>query len=55
MPNSEASGKEPRTGPTKKPYVAPCYECSQMFETLALACGKLSQTQHQCHFNPKVS
>ncbi|HUN89169.1 MAG TPA: hypothetical protein VMU28_10285 [Terriglobales bacterium] len=47
-------GKPVEKGP-KKPYVKPAYESSQIFETLALACGKLSVTQQQCRFNRKVS
>jgi len=39
----------------KRPYVKPAYESSAIFETLALACGKISATQAQCHYNPKVS
>jgi hypothetical protein len=48
------SGKQAEPRP-KRPYVKPAYECSQVFETLALACGKLSATQQQCRFNRKVS
>ena len=48
------SGKQVEKTP-KKPYVKPAYECSQVFETLALACGKISPTQQQCRFNRKLS
>jgi len=39
----------------KKPYVKPSFEYERVFETMALACGKLSHTQAQCHFNRKNS
>lgn len=53
--NDSGAQEQPCAAQPKKPYVKPGYECSQVFETLALACGKLSPTQAQCHFNPKVS
>lgn len=40
----------------KKPYVCPSFRCESLaFETVALACGKISQTQAQCHTNRKNS
>ncbi len=43
-------------GPKKKrPYVKPAFEYERVFETMALACGKLSSTQAQCRFNRKNS
>jgi hypothetical protein len=39
----------------KKPYVKPSFEYERVFETMALACGKLSSTQAQCRFNRKNS
>ena len=39
----------------KKPYVKPSFEYERVFETMALACGKLSPTQSQCRFNRKSS
>jgi hypothetical protein len=40
--------------PARKPYVKPSFRFEQVFETQALACGKV-QTQNQCHINRKTS
>jgi len=37
----------------KKPYQKPEFRYERVFETRALACGKLSSTQAQCRFNQK--
>jgi len=34
----------------KRPYVKPSFECERVFETMALACGKIAPTQSQCKF-----
>jgi len=39
----------------KKPYQKPAYLHERVFETMALACGKMSSTQFQCRFNRKLS
>ena len=39
----------------KKPYLKPAFRHEQVFETMALACGKLSPTQAQCKQNKKNS
>jgi hypothetical protein len=39
----------------KRPYVKPSFEHERIFETMALACGKVSPTQRQCRFNRKNS
>ncbi len=39
----------------KKPYVKPQVRSEKVFETMALACGKISATQRQCRFNRKTS
>jgi hypothetical protein len=39
----------------RKPYEKPAYQCEGIFETLALACGKIAPTQAQCRFNRKNS
>lgn len=48
-----ASGKVPK--PRKKAYQKPAFEHERVFETMALACGKLSPTQATCFFNRKNS
>jgi len=39
----------------KKPYIKPAFRHEQIFETMALACGKLQGTQGQCRKNRKNS
>jgi hypothetical protein len=39
----------------KKPYTKPDYRVERVFETTALACGKIDVTQAQCRTNRKVS
>ncbi len=39
----------------RKPYVKPTYQREDVFETMALACGKVQSTQGQCHHNRKNS
>lgn len=41
--------------PTKKPYQKPAFRFERVFETRALACGKVSTTQGQCVHNLKSS
>lgn len=45
------------SGPTrgKKPYSKPEYRVERVFETTALACGKIDVTQAQCRTNRKIS
>jgi len=39
----------------KKPYVKPDFRFEKVFETLALACGKVNPSEGQCRFNRKRS
>ena len=39
----------------RKPYVKPAFRFDRVFETTALACGKVNVTQGQCKLNRKVS
>lgn len=43
------------TGSAKKPYTKPEVRSEKVFETMALACGKIERTQAQCGFNKKHS
>jgi hypothetical protein len=43
------------TSKTKRPYSKPKFQHEKVFETMALACGKLSPTQAQCRFNRRNS
>lgn len=44
---------QPATG--RKAYVKPAFRHEQVFETMALACGKVSGTQLSCRTNIKNS
>lgn len=39
----------------KRPYTKPEVRHERVFETMALACGKIRATQAQCRFNRKRS
>lgn len=39
----------------RKPYQKPAFRHERVFETLALACGKVSATQASCQFARKSS
>lgn len=41
--------------PAKRPYVKPAFRHEQVFETMALACGKISNTQASCRVNRRNS
>ena len=45
----------PAQEPSKRPYVKPTFQVDQVFETTALACGKVSPTQAQCRLNRRTS
>ncbi len=47
---SGAGARRPR-----KAYVKPAFRFEKVFETTALACGKVTSTQSQCRLNRKVS
>jgi hypothetical protein len=48
-------GRSEPERPVKKPYQKPAFRHEKVFETMALACGKISPTQFQCRFNRKTS
>lgn len=39
----------------KKPYVKPAVRHERVFETMALSCGKVQNTEGACHFNRRTS
>ncbi len=43
---TQGQGKPPKRA--KKPYQKPSFRHEKVFETMALACGKLSPTQATC-------
>ena len=46
---------ESRAASGRKPYQKPTFRFERVFETLALSCGKVNQTQSHCRFHRKVS
>jgi hypothetical protein len=59
MNHSEKTSTTPVPSKTqnvaKKPYQKPEFCFEQVFETRALACGKVQSTQSQCTLNTKTS
>lgn len=53
--NREPEKAPLQSGKRKKSYQKPSFEHERVFETTALACGKLHPTQSQCRFNRKNS
>ncbi len=50
---TQAQGKPPKRA--KKPYQKPSFRHEKVFETMALACGKIQPTQHNCQVLNKKS
>ena len=50
---NESQGKHAKTA--KKPYQKPAFRHEKVFETLALACGKVSPTGGMCQSQQKSS
>jgi hypothetical protein len=40
---------------TRKPYTKPAFQSERVFETMALACGKIGTTSATCALNTKNS
>jgi hypothetical protein len=53
--NEKASATKGVSAKPKRPYVKPAFQHEKVFETMALACGKLGPTQAQCRFNRRNS
>jgi hypothetical protein len=53
----EINSKDNASGskPLKRPYEKPAFRHERVFETMALACGKVQATQQQCRSNRKNS
>ncbi len=55
MKKAEQSRQQPKPS-ARKPYQKPAFEREQLFETMALACGKtLTSHTSGCHSLPKHS
>jgi hypothetical protein len=55
MVEQQGSGGPKSASPTKKPYVKPECVSEPIYETMALACGKLPGESFQCNGAPKRS
>jgi hypothetical protein len=53
QPNASVTGES--RGRAKKPYLKPAFRHEKVFETMALACGKMQATQASCRTNRKNS
>lgn len=53
--NSSQRDSNPSEPVFKKKYEKPSFRFEKVFETMALACGKISPTEFQCRFNRKSS
>jgi len=51
--NENFAGESPR--PAKKQYQDPAFRHERVFETMALACGKVQATEFQCRYIKKNS
>jgi hypothetical protein len=47
--------QQPEQESPKKAYVKPAFRHERVFETMALACGKISGTQASCRTNRRNS
>ena len=54
-PKSRGEDGAPDPVPAKKPYQKPEFRFEKVFETMALACGKISPTQFLCRGRPRRS
>jgi hypothetical protein len=52
---SHPPSQKPPEARVKKPYQKPGFRSERVFETMALACGKISATSGQCKVNRKNS
>jgi hypothetical protein len=43
------TNQAPATTPARRPYEKPVFETEEIFETMALSCGKINPTQGACH------
>lgn len=53
--NLPQPSQPPAASPGRKPYVKPAFRFERVFETRALSCGKVSDTQGSCHHNRRTS
>jgi hypothetical protein len=55
-PNRQADeGNQKEAATHKKPYLKPAFRSEEVFERMALSCGKIHPTESSCRFNRKSS
>jgi hypothetical protein len=55
VPGSFDAPDPPEDGRAKKPYEKPAFQREQVFETMALACGKINPVSGACRAVRKAS
>jgi hypothetical protein len=55
QPSRAEETHQPASRKSKKPYQKPAFRHERVFETLALACGKIGATTPQCQSSRKSS
>jgi len=55
MKTQDQNRPSPRKTAAKKPYIKPSFRFERVFETRALSCGKMQDTQESCHHNRRTS
>jgi hypothetical protein len=55
MTTQKNSTHKPGEPAPKKPYTKPAFRHERVFETRALSCGKMQDTQGSCHHNRRTS
>lgn len=53
--NAGETNASEKRGAAKKPYKKPAFKHERVFETMALACGKVHPTASGCRFNRRSS
>ncbi len=53
--DEKQTGGEKENGKPKKPYQKPQFQHERVFETMALACGKIGNLSANCHARPRRS
>lgn len=51
----KSTSPKPQEEARKKPYVKPAVRSEKVFETMALSCGKINDSQASCVHNRKAS
>jgi hypothetical protein len=55
MKDEESKVSAPGEAAPRKPYVKPAFRHEKVFETMALACGKINAVQAACRTNRRNS